>query len=215
MRAFHRRSNRHHVDFPRDGEVHCGTNEELREHDMRFTAVSVSNPPTTAPVRLPPKPFVAPDAPAPAKLPPLPAPDRLRPCNPMHVEAPHAPNALCTGTARRRLPLARPPPLPALPRVSYLPPSPPLPPSARLHRANKHALIARLYCTLPFAPPALCPSASPFPRVSVCVSSTSKSKPRKRMLPRCAALTKPRKYPQHPCIEPLLSQWCGHPRKLL
>ena len=104
MRAFHRRSNGHHVDLPRDGEVHCGTNEELREHDMRFTAVSVSNPPTTAPVRLPPKPFVAPDAPAPAKLPPLPAPDRLRPCNPMHVEAHHAPNDLCTGTARQRLP---------------------------------------------------------------------------------------------------------------
>ena len=89
----HRRSNGHHVDLPRDGEVHCGTNEELREHDMRFTAVSVSNPPTTAPGRPPPKPFVAPDAPAPAKLTPLPAPDRLRPCNPMHAEAPHAPNA--------------------------------------------------------------------------------------------------------------------------
>jgi hypothetical protein len=93
MRAFHRRNNGHHVDLPGDGEVHCGSNEELREHDMCFTAVSVSNPPTTAPSRPPSKPFVAPDAPAPAKLPPLPASDRLRPCNPMHAKAPHAPSA--------------------------------------------------------------------------------------------------------------------------
>ena len=215
MRAFHRRNNGHHVDLPGDGEVHCRSNEELREHDMCFTAVSVSNPPTTAPTRPPSKPFVAPDAPAPAKLPPLPASDRLRPCNPMHAKAPMHPLPLYRNGAPTA-PLARLSPLPALLRVSYLPPLPPLPPSARLHRANKHTLYCTptLYCI-----PALCPSR-PLP-----LSIAIPARVRMRLLNRAkqaeeanaAKVRRPNQAAQIPAapLHRAASRRCGHPRKLL